>query len=272
MGEFFGISKAIYDLKIPNTVVTPIYEGFHGYVYGGLVEHSEADIGVIKTWVGGRARRVLDLCCGTGRFARRLAADGHDVVGVDASPDMVAGAGERWRSSAPEVPGKAVFKEDDATDMDLGESFDAVVIGGLSISTFATEERNSLLRVARRHVGAGGSLVFDYMPFPDSEDADESYHVFPFPGESDRAFMVLAVLQDPQRGVQVTNMYSELIDGEGGTRRILSSESVSYLSDEAIREELAVAGFKVVEGKDTTPEPPSGKRLPRVTMLRCEAV
>ncbi len=40
------------------------------------------------------AGRTLDLGCGEGRLARDLAALGHDVVGVDRSPTMLAAAGE----------------------------------------------------------------------------------------------------------------------------------------------------------------------------------
>jgi SAM-dependent methyltransferase len=36
------------------------------------------------------AGRALDAACGTGRYAQILAAAGHDVVGVDGSPDMLA--------------------------------------------------------------------------------------------------------------------------------------------------------------------------------------
>ncbi|WP_086161716.1 class I SAM-dependent methyltransferase [Streptomyces marincola] len=41
------------------------------------------------------AAAVLDAACGTGRLAVRLAGRGHRVVGVDASPDMLARAARR---------------------------------------------------------------------------------------------------------------------------------------------------------------------------------
>lgn len=40
-------------------------------------------------------RRTLDLGCGEGRVSRDLKSMGHDVVGVDVSPTMVAAARER---------------------------------------------------------------------------------------------------------------------------------------------------------------------------------
>jgi SAM-dependent methyltransferase len=43
--------------------------------------------------------RTLDLGCGEGRLARDLAALGHDVVGIDVSPTMIAAA----REAAPEM-------------------------------------------------------------------------------------------------------------------------------------------------------------------------
>lgn len=38
------------------------------------------------------AKRILELGCGVGRFARRLARDGHQVLGVDFSPVAIAKA------------------------------------------------------------------------------------------------------------------------------------------------------------------------------------
>src|SRR5258708_20192289 len=38
---------------------------------------------------------ALDAACGTGRYAEYLAAQGHQVIGVDSSPDMLAHARAR---------------------------------------------------------------------------------------------------------------------------------------------------------------------------------
>lgn len=273
MPPFFGVTKTIHDLNIPETSVTPVYEGFHGYVYSNLVEHNTADVDIVGEWVGPSPSRVLDLCCGSGRFVRRLAADGHTVTGVDISKDMLTQARRQWSSSDSETLLKATFTCADATTLDLGEAFDTVLVGGLSLSIMRGHEgRVSLLRGARRHLEPGGSLIFDYMPFPDMDTPEESYHAFPFPGEDGQAFMVLSVLQDPTDGVQVTNMYSELIDAGGRTQRLLSAEMISYVSEEEMGEELTQAGFRVAEQIDTTPASPTGKKLPRTLMLRCEAI
>ena len=63
---------------------------------------------------------ALDAACGTGRHARFLAELGHDVVGVDASPEMLAVATEK-------VP-SARFTNGDLERLPLGDAeVDAVV-------------------------------------------------------------------------------------------------------------------------------------------------
>jgi perosamine synthetase len=99
-------------------------------------------------------RRVLDLGCGTGRHVAELAARGHQAVGVDRSPAMLAVARRR-------VPGSR-FVEADMAALDLGEKFDAVVVlfAALSYSTTPAAIR-AAVGGARRHLVAGGLLVAD---------------------------------------------------------------------------------------------------------------
>lgn len=66
--------------------------------------------------------RALDLACGTGRHARRLVELGHQVVGVDLTPEML----ERAARSVPQ----ASFREGDLRSIPLpGGELDLVVCG-----------------------------------------------------------------------------------------------------------------------------------------------
>ena len=49
---------------------------------------------VIQRYYPG-AKRVLDVCCGTGEHAVRMAQQEYDVTGIDASPDMINVAEEK---------------------------------------------------------------------------------------------------------------------------------------------------------------------------------
>ena len=60
---------------------------------GGLFATDEP---VVAEYLSGREPGVaLDAACGTGRFAEFLARRGHQVIGVDSSPDMLAHARRR---------------------------------------------------------------------------------------------------------------------------------------------------------------------------------
>jgi SAM-dependent methyltransferase len=101
--------------------------------------------------------RALDAACGTGRHARHLADMGHDVVGVDLTPEML----RRARAAVPE----AVFLEADLVDI---ASFPAgrfdLVVCGLALAHVADLDRatGELARVLR----PGGRLVISVLhPF-----------------------------------------------------------------------------------------------------------
>jgi SAM-dependent methyltransferase len=70
--------------------------------------------------------RALDAACGTGRHAKRLAELGHEVVGVDVSPEMLAIAREA-------VPG-ATFHEGDLRALDEPDASFGVVVCGLALA------------------------------------------------------------------------------------------------------------------------------------------
>jgi SAM-dependent methyltransferase len=69
--------------------------------------------------------RTLDLGCGEGRLARDLAALGHEVVGVDASPTMIAAA----REAAPEME----LHVADAADLPLPDASFGLVVAFMSL-------------------------------------------------------------------------------------------------------------------------------------------
>jgi SAM-dependent methyltransferase len=67
--------------------------GYDAEAGGGLFAMDEP---VVAGYLSGREPGVaLDAACGTGRFAEFLATRGHQVIGVDSSPDMLAYARRR---------------------------------------------------------------------------------------------------------------------------------------------------------------------------------
>jgi SAM-dependent methyltransferase len=92
--------------------------------------------------------RALDLGCGEGRLARDLAALGHDVVGVDLSPTMVAAA----REAAPEME----LHVADAADLPFGDGSFALVVAFMSLQD--VDDLPGTIREAARVLAPGGRI------------------------------------------------------------------------------------------------------------------
>jgi SAM-dependent methyltransferase len=103
-----------------------------------------------------RPATVLDAGCGTGRVAIELARRGHDVVGTDVDPAMLAAA----RTKAPEL----TWLEADLTDpgLDLGRAFDVVVMAGNVLIFVPTGSEGQAIANAARFLAPGGRLVAGY--------------------------------------------------------------------------------------------------------------
>jgi SAM-dependent methyltransferase len=81
--------------------------------FGGVIGADDPRLsGVLRSLGPVRGRRILDLGCGKGRFARALAERGAMVIGLDLSTAMLGAAAgvERIRASARRIPfAKASF-------------------------------------------------------------------------------------------------------------------------------------------------------------------
>jgi ubiquinone/menaquinone biosynthesis C-methylase UbiE len=94
---------------------------------------------------------VLDAGCGTGRVAVELSRHGIEVVGVDVDESMLVTA----RRRAPTI----VWVTSDLTQLDLGRTFDLVVMAG-NVPLFTPPGTEAaLVAGVARHVAEGGLLV-----------------------------------------------------------------------------------------------------------------
>jgi SAM-dependent methyltransferase len=68
----------------------PVLALIHDRGYGGFAKGIAPGLLNLLHRQGIRGGRIVDLGCGSGIWAARLVEAGYDVVGVDASPDMIA--------------------------------------------------------------------------------------------------------------------------------------------------------------------------------------
>ena len=110
-------------------------------------------------------RSVLDAGCGTGRVGIELARRGIEVVGVDIDERMLGTA----RSKAPDI----VWHLGDLAEIDLGRTFDAIVMAGNVMIFLAPGTEGRVLKNMARHLSTGGVLVAGFQLAMGYLDLDE---------------------------------------------------------------------------------------------------
>ena len=131
--------------------IAPFYDSLMaGVPYGLWVCYIEDILSKLRF----KPQTVLDLACGTGTVSELLHCRGFDVVGVDLSEEMIDVA----RSKSGNVEYHAV----DASQMDLGRSFDLVLslFDSLNYITDAETLRRAIINVGK-HTHTGGLFIFD---------------------------------------------------------------------------------------------------------------
>jgi len=124
---------------------------FDDLVCAGVDVHGEAAL--VDSYGPGS---VLDAGCGTGRVAIELSRRGHEVLGVDVDPAMLAAA----RAKAPDLE----WVEGDLTDpeLELGRTFDVVVMAGNVLIFVQPGTQAGAVANAARWLVPGGRLVAGY--------------------------------------------------------------------------------------------------------------
>ncbi|MEM9565051.1 MAG: class I SAM-dependent methyltransferase [Actinomycetota bacterium] len=203
----------------------------------------------------GQASRLLDLGCGPGLYANRLARTGADVVGVDFSQRSI-----RHAEGTADPRARPAYLLGNYLEVDVPGHFDVVLLAMYDYCAIGPRQRRQLLTRIRSWLRPGGSFVFDVYGVRALAERVEGVTYAPD---------LMEGFWSPERyhGFLRTFVYDEqrvaldrYVIVEATQRRTIDNW-LQYFDEPAITEELDSAGFDVVQvvgdltGAAIEPEP-----------------
>ncbi len=193
---------------------------------------------------------VLDLACGTGSLSVILAERGFDVIGTDASEDMLAEAqAKAWNVSGT----RPMFLHQSMESLDLYGTVDAAVSCLDSINYLTSKESlNIAFSRLRFFIRPGGLFIFDLNTHAKFEALDGSA----FLRESDGYFCTWSA--EYERSARLCTFYYDIFKSCG---ELWSREQEEHTerahSHEEIKDALESADFSLVATfGELSPNPP----------------
>jgi SAM-dependent methyltransferase len=122
-------------------------------------ERTEREVqGIISALDLKSRARVLDLCCGQGRHAVRLAQEGYRVTGLDLSSHLLAAARQAAEAAGVEL----ALVQGDMREIPFRAKFDAIVNLFTAFGYFDADEENArVLHGVARALKPGGKFLID---------------------------------------------------------------------------------------------------------------
>lgn len=184
-------------------------------------------------------KRLLDMGCGTGNLSIRMAERGFDVIGQDASTEMLTQAAAKF--NAPNIR----WICQNMSETELGETVDAVISTLDSVNHLqSADEMERCFKAAAACLEKGGVFAFDVNTvFKHREILGSNTFVY----DVDGVYCVWQNEFDPSdNGVDIElDLFFEEEDGVY-TRGYENFREVAVSEDE-LRHRLENSGFRIVE-------------------------
>ena len=189
------------------------------------------------------AKSVLDLCCGTGEHAIRMARLGYEVTGVDQSQDMLDIATAKAMVSGLSIDFicKDVFK------LEIKEKFeDAYCLGYTFLYMTTNSDVRRFFKAVRNALISGGLFLVDFINgLSLSKDFDKDEFIYRHKNATIRQHDRWRL--DEKRGVKHLDFEYEITDSEGRVQRISAEEDLRIFYDNDVQVLLSGCGFTSVE-------------------------
>jgi len=235
-----------------DSLLTEVYDALAASGIPGSAVEGDVDFyRELATEMGGP---ILEVGCGTGRVATPLAADGHEVVGIDLSAPMLRLAEQRRATLSAEVAARLTYQQADMATLDLGRDF-ALVVAPSRVFQFmlTTDAQRRALAALRSHLRPDARLVLDLfdprldLVVPSDEVAGRGGEVV-HPSTGNRVtWEITGRWPDPARQLIVEDWTSSEIGASG---EVLRTETERLTLRWSLRSEMRLlfelAGLEVV--------------------------
>lgn len=123
--------------------------------YGAFADYYEE---MFKKY-GGEVKTVLDLACGTGTLTCILAERGYEMIGIDASEEMLAVAADKAEGKSFAI--EPMWLNQSVQELDLYGTVDAAVCSLDGINYVPEDELDMVFDRLRLFIRPGGLFIFD---------------------------------------------------------------------------------------------------------------
>ena len=199
---------------------------------------------------------VLDLACGTGRMSLSLAARGYDMIGVDASPEMLAKAADAVYDAldggklSEEGP-RPLFLCQSMTDFELYGTVGAVVCCLDSLNYLTGDgELEKCFSLVHNYLDPHGLFIFDVnTPYKFENVYGENVYVYDVDGEGEDggSFCVWQNFYDKESRICDFLLTVFESDGEGRYLRADEEQRERCYTLEEISSALEKNGFRLLD-------------------------
>ena len=246
MGEYQSFAQ-VYDLFMDNVD----YEGWSRALLKKLRDR------------GVREGLVLDLGCGTGEMTERLAAAGYDLIGVDASPDMLEEAKEKQERSGHDI----LYLLQDMREFELYGTVRAVISCCDSLNyILEPEELLQVFRLVNNYLDPGGLFLFDFS----TEVKYSSIGEDTIADSREEGSFIWDNYYDPEEKINQYDLTFFLKEAGGLYRKYEETHFQRAYSLDEIRELLEKAGLCFLEAWNDYTDNPPGPGSQRILVLAGE--
>ena|GEM_PF-284171 len=196
---------------------------------------------------------VLHLGCGTGPLSLSLAENGHEVVCLDQSADVIEALRHRLASLPSDARDRVKLVQAELDELDAEATFPLIVLPFFKFALLdGDQEREALLSQIERHLSPNGILAFDYPMYKPGQFGTGTLVEMDLLVEGQTVAGKIGWKLSEGSQHLIVNSSSSLAQEGGTTRHYLDAIEVELVGLRKVEEMLSGAGLVVVERRLAT--------------------